>query len=173
MITGNDFYMHEDVYIKNIDTAKFGHHVAIDKGFYCTTQIAVGDYVHIAPYTIVIGGNESSLIMKDFSGISAGCRIVCAGDDFSSGYLMNPQVPIRYRKVINSPVVFERFSCVGVNSVVLPGVTLAEGSVVGANSTLTKSTEPWTIYVGSPAKPVKLRPKTYAYDLIKELGYEI
>jgi dTDP-4-amino-4,6-dideoxy-D-glucose acyltransferase len=173
LIKGKDFYMHKDVYIKNINNAKFGNHVAIDKGFYCTTQIEVGDYVHIAPYNVVIGGNEASLIMKDFSGISAGCRIVCAGDDFASGYLMNPQVPKKYRKVINSPVVFERFSCAGVNSVVLPGVTLAEGSVVGANSTLTKSTEPWTIYVGSPARPVKIRPKNYAYDLIKELGYEI
>ena len=173
MITGKDFYMHKDVYIKNLDTARFGKHVAIDKGFYCTTQINVGDYVHIAPYTIIIGGNNASLIMEDFSGIAAGSRIVCAGDDFASGYLMNPQVPEKYRKVINSPVVFERFSCVGVNSVVLPGVVLAEGSVLGANSTLTKSTEPWTIYVGSPARAVKTRPRTFAHDLIKELGYEV
>ena len=39
----------------------------------------------------------------------------------------------------------------------MPGVTLAEGSILGANSLLTKDTEPWTIYVGSPAKPVKIR----------------
>ena len=165
--------MHEDVFIKNLETAHFGNHVAIDKGFYCTTQIKIGDYVHIAPYTIVIGGNEASLIMEDFSGISAGSKIVCAGDDFASGYLMNPQVPEKYRKVINNPVVFKRFSCVGVNSVVLPGVVLAEGSVVGANSTLTKSTEPWTIYVGSPARPIKVRPRDHAQRLIKEMGYEI
>ena len=173
MIKGKDFYMHEDVFIKNLETAHFGNHVAIDKGFYCTTQIKIGDYVHIAPYTIVIGGNEASLIMEDFSGISAGSKIVCAGDDFASGYLMNPQVPEKYRKVINNPVVFKRFSCVGVNSVVLPGVVLAEGSVVGANSTLTKSTEPWTIYVGSPARPIKVRPRDHAQRLIKEMGYEI
>ena len=173
MIKGKDFYIHSDVYIKNPENAVFGDHVAIDKGFYCTTRLNVGDYVHIAPYSIVIGGSSASLVMKDFSGLSAGCKIVCASDDFASGYLMNPQVPEKYRKVINKPVIFERFSCVGVNSVVLPGVTLAEGSVVGANSLLTKSTEPWTIYVGSPARPIKSRPKDFAYDLIKELGYEI
>jgi galactoside O-acetyltransferase len=41
--------------------------------------------------------------------------------------------------------------------VVLPGVTLGEGSVIGANSVVTKDTEPWKIYVGSPAKPIKDR----------------
>jgi dTDP-4-amino-4,6-dideoxy-D-glucose acyltransferase len=172
LITGKDFYVHKDVYIKNLATATFGNHVAIDKGFYCTTQISIGDYVHIAPYTIIIGGNNTSLIMKDFSGIAAGSKIVCASDDFASGYLMNPQVPEKYRKVINGPVVFKRFSCVGVNSVVLPGVILAEGSVLGANSTLTKSTEPWTIYVGSPARPVKKRDKELIIKYAKELGYE-
>lgn len=172
MITGNDFYMHKDVYIKNLTTAKFGNHVAIDKGFYCTTQITVGDYVHIAPYTTIIGGNNASLIMEDFSGISAGCKIVCVSDDFTGGCLMNPQVPEKYRKIINKPVVFKRFSCVGVNSVVLPGVVLAEGSVLGANSILTKPTEPWTIYVGSPARAVKKRDKGMIMEYAKELGYE-
>lgn len=173
MISGKDFYIHEDVYIKNKENARFGDHVAVDKGFYCTTQIEIGDYVHIAPYAIVIGGSDAKLIMKDYSGISAGCKIVCAGDDFASGYLMNPQVPVKYRKVINRPVIFEKFACVGVNSVVLPGVHLAEGSVVGANSVITKSTEPWTIYVGSPARPVKKRPSIHAYKLSQELENEI
>jgi acetyltransferase-like isoleucine patch superfamily enzyme len=39
----------------------------------------------------------------------------------------------------------------------LPGVTLSEGCVIGANSVVTKTTEPWTIYVGNPAKPTKKR----------------
>jgi len=172
LIAGRDFYIHKDVYIKNFTTAKFGNHVAIDKGFYCTTQINVGDYVHIAPYTIIVGGSNASLIMEDFSGIAAGSKIVCASDSFSGGCLMNPQVPEKFRKVINSPVVFGRFSCVGVNSVVLPGVELAEGSVLGANSTLTKTTEPWTIYVGSPARAVKKRDKGKILEYAKELGYE-
>ena len=36
---------------------------------------------------------------------------------------------------------------------------MAEGSVVGAHSLLTKDTEPWTIYAGSPARPIKIRDK--------------
>jgi galactoside O-acetyltransferase len=36
-------------------------------------------------------------------------------------------------------------------------VTLAEGTSVGAMSMVTKSTEPWSIYFGVPAKKIKNR----------------
>jgi galactoside O-acetyltransferase len=54
----------------------------------------------------------------------------------------------------------------------MPGVTLAEGSVAGSNSVITKDTEPWTIYVGSPAKPIKIRKKETILKNAKKLGYE-
>ena len=60
---GKDFYIDDDVTIKCSDTAIFGDHVAIDKGFYCTTQLEVGDYVHISSYCTVIGGKEASFKM--------------------------------------------------------------------------------------------------------------
>ena len=170
---GIDFYINDDVVIKRNETAIFGNHVAIDKGFYCTTQINVGDYVHISPYCTVIGGKDGMFIMEDFTGLSAGCRVVCCGDDYISGHLMNPTVPIKYRKVKNDKVVLKRFSCLGTNCVVLPGVVIAEGSVIGANSLVNKSTEPWTVYAGSPAKPIKKRSKELSYKFAKELGYEL
>jgi acetyltransferase-like isoleucine patch superfamily enzyme len=173
MIIGKDFRMDSDVCLKHKAKLKFGNHVAIDKGVYCTTQMDIGDYVHIAPYCVIIGGVDSEIIMEHFSGLATGAKIVCGGDDFSTGALMNPQVPPQYRDIIIHPVVFRMFSCIGVNSCVMPGVTLAEGSVVGAHSLLTKSTEPWTIYAGSPARPIKKRSKTRAYKYAKELGYDV
>jgi galactoside O-acetyltransferase len=47
---------------------------------------------------------------------------------------------------------------VGANAVILPGVHIGEGAVVGANSLVTRDCEPWTVYAGTPAKPVKARP---------------
>ena len=173
MIHGIDFYINDDVIIKQKENAFFGNHVAIDKGFYCTTELNIGDYVHISPYCTVIGGKEGKFTMEDFTGLSAGCRIVCCGDDYLSGHLMNPTVPKKYRKVNNSYVIMKRFSCLGTNCVVLPGVTIGEGCVIGANSLVTKSTEPWTVYVGTPAKPIKSRPKELSYKYAKELGYEL
>lgn len=172
MKIGEDFFIDDDVVIKHKDIAVIGNHVAIDKGFYCTTEIDIGDYVHIAPYNVIIGGRDAKLTMGHFSGLASGCKVVCGGDNFSSGALMNPQVPIKYREPMITEVVLEDFSCLGVNSSVMPGITLAEGSVVGANSVLTKSTEPWTIYVGSPARPVATRPSGKAYAYARELGYD-
>ncbi len=167
---GIDFYIDHTSRIKHPENIEIGNHVAIDIGVYISTSAEIGDYVHIAPYSCIIGGKDSKLIMKAFSGISAGSKILCGSDDFTQG-LMNPQVPIEYRNPKITTVIFERFSCVGVNSVVMPGVTLGEGSVVGSNSVLTKDTEPWTIYVGSPAKAVKIRDKEKILEYAKKLGY--
>jgi galactoside O-acetyltransferase len=168
---GIDLFVDTTSRIKQPQLVELGNHVAIDIGAYISTKASIGDYVHIAPYSCIIGGEKSELIMEHFSGISAGCKILCGSDDYTDG-LMNPQVPIEYRNPKISFVKFERFSCVGVNCVVMPGVTLAEGSVIGSNSVLTKDTEPWTIYVGSPAKPVKIRKKETILKNAKKLGYE-
>ena len=167
---GIDLYVDKTSRINHPLDIEIGNHVAIDIGVYISTSASIGDYVHIAPYTCIIGGKDSKLIMYDFSGISAGSKILCGSDDFTQG-LMNPQVPVKYRSPKITTVTFERFSCVGVNSIVMPGVTLKEGSVVGSNSVLTKDTEPWTIYVGSPAKAVKIREKTKILEYSKMLGY--
>jgi len=169
--SGKDLYVDPTSRIKRPESVEFGNHVAIDMGVYASTSMKIGDYVHIAPYTCIIGGKDSKLVMGNFAGISSGCKILCGSDDFTKG-LMNPQVPIEYRSPKITTVTFEDYSCVGVNCVVMPGITLAEGSVVGSNSVLTKDTEPWTIYVGSPAKPVGKRDKEIILKNAKELGYE-
>lgn len=165
---GIDLFIHESAIIKRPNILEVGDHVAIDVGVYLSTEAIIGDYVHIAPYVCVIGGEKSKLIMGDFSGISAGCKIICGSDDFTKG-MMNPQVPEEFKDVKYTTVTLEDFTCVGVNSVVMPGVTMAIGSVVGAGSVLTKDTEPWTIYVGSPAKPVKIRDKDLIIEHSKKL----
>ena len=51
----------------------------------------------------------------------------------------------------------QEYANIGAGAIVLPGVTMAEGSVLGALSMIGRSTEPWTIYGGVPAKPIKQR----------------
>ncbi|WP_321290646.1 acyltransferase [uncultured Sunxiuqinia sp.] len=47
----------------------------------------------------------------------------------------------------------------GLRVVVLPGVIIAEGSVVGAGAVVSKNTEPFGIYGGVPAKLIRYRNK--------------
>jgi acetyltransferase-like isoleucine patch superfamily enzyme len=44
---------------------------------------------------------------------------------------------------------------IGTGAVILPGVTIGEGAVVGANSVVTKSVPPYTVVGGIPARRIK------------------
>lgn len=54
-------------------------------------------------------------------------------------------------------VVIEEDCWIGVSSVIMGGVTIGKGSVIGANSVVTKDIPPYSIAVGSPAKVIKHR----------------
>jgi acetyltransferase-like isoleucine patch superfamily enzyme len=146
----------------------------IDSFFFCTTQLNVSDYVHIGPMCSVCGGAKSLLTMKSFSGMSAGVKIICASDDFSGGTgLRNPTIPDEFRcEIKRAPVILEEFCTVGANATILPGVTLARGSCVGANSLVTKSTKPWTMNFGSPARAMGMIPSNMILENARQLGYE-
>jgi len=169
---GEDVFISRNVEIRRPHLVTVGSYVAIDTGFYCTTKADIGDYIHIAPYVTVIGGAEGYLRMDHFSSIAAGSRIICASDEHLGYGLPGPTIPPEFHdKVKVAPVIFEMFANIATNVVILPGVTLAEGTVIGAYSLVTKDTEPWTIYYGIPARPVKIRPKERMIEAAKIMGY--
>jgi galactoside O-acetyltransferase len=170
MKKGEDVRISELAVLSRPELIEMGDHIAIDQWTYISTQLIMGSYIHIAPSVSIIGGAPALLIMEDFTNIGSGSRIVCATDDFTQG-LISPVVPIEHRTVINKPVIFRKYATLGVNCTVLPGVTLGEGCIVGANSLVTKDTEPWTIYAGSPARPIKKREKERIIESAKKLGY--
>jgi acetyltransferase-like isoleucine patch superfamily enzyme len=173
MKKGIDVFLNEFVSITRPELVKIGNHVAIDFGFVCTTGLVIGDYVHISPHVSVIGGKKTSLNIEDFCFISTGSRMICGSELFRGDGLIGPMIPDEYKdNQILEPITLKRFSGVCANSVVMPGVVMSEGSVLGANSFLKESTEPWTIYAGSPARPIKLRKKEKMYSFAKEMGYE-
>lgn len=53
------------------------------------------------------------------------------------------------------PIVIEDKAWIGINSTVLPGVTIGYGAIIGANSVVTKDVAPNTIVAGNPAHFIK------------------
>ena len=54
-----------------------------------------------------------------------------------------------------APIVLEDKVWLGINVTVLPGVTIGYGSIVGANSVVTKDVPPMTIVAGNPAHIIR------------------
>lgn len=168
---GEDVIIHDFVQIKQLATAHIGSHVAIDFGFYCTTKLVLHSWIHIAPYVTVIGGANGLFMMCDFATVAAGSRIIVRGDAHMGEGLVSPVIPAKYRdRVVGSTILMKPFSALGTNAIMMPNTWLAEGVVVGANSLVTKPIEePWTVWVGSPARKVKDRPKETMLRYAKEL----
>ncbi|MBI2444542.1 MAG: acyltransferase [Candidatus Magasanikbacteria bacterium] len=169
---GADVFISHAVEIRRPQLVRLGSHIAIDTGFYLTTAAELGDYIHIGPDVCIIGGARGLLKMGNFTNLAAGCRVICVSDTFTGeGLITAPGIPPEYCRLKIAPVVLEDFANVGANAVIMPGVTLGKGSVVGACSLVTHNTEPWTIYAGIPARPIKKRPRAKMLRFARALGY--
>ncbi len=68
----------------------------------------------------------------------------------------NANEPYKYQKMFRiAPIHIKRGCWIGQNVVILPGVTIGEFSLIGANSVVTESIPDRCIAVGAPAKVIK------------------
>jgi acetyltransferase-like isoleucine patch superfamily enzyme len=134
-------------------------------------KTVIQSFIHIASFTSITGGGE--VVMEDYSALSSGVRVYSGNEDYTGGCMTNPAVPAPYRIPIRSFVHLKKHALVGANAVILPGVIIGEGAVVGANSLVTKDCEPWTIYVGSPARPLRRRPSEKILEMEARLRAEL
>ena len=91
-----------------------------------TGRIVIGDGVMIAPNVVIRAANHS----------------------------MRREQPMRLQKSTPGHIVIEDDVWIGSNSVITSDVTLARGTVVGAGSVVTHSTEPYSIVAGVPARKI-------------------
>ncbi|WAR45340.1 LbetaH domain-containing protein [Methylomonas rapida] len=59
--------------------------------------------------------------------------------------------------LITAPIKIGNYAWVTADVFVGPGVTIGEGAVVGARSTVIRNVPPWTVVAGNPATPIKQR----------------
>ena len=171
---GKDVLISGQVVIRYPELVSIGDHVAIDGFVHISTALDIGSYVHIGPLVSIIGGKQAKLVMRDFTGIAAGCRIICSSDDFLGTGLTNPMVPDAYHShVYVTTIVMEKHSVLGTNCVVHPGVRICEGAAVGSCSLVKKDLEPWTIYSGTPAVAIGPRSKKRILELEAKLWAEL
>lgn len=155
---GDDVFIDKKAIIKRAHLVSFGSHCAVDAGAFITTRASIGSYVHIGPYVTIIGGEGGEIIIEDFATIAAGARIICRGEEHLGFGLIGPTIPEAYTdKLIGGKVRINKFANILTNAVVFPGITIGVGAVIGANTVMHMDAEPWTIYLGNPARKIKKR----------------
>lgn len=142
----------------NCANIEIGDNVRIDD--FCVLSagsggIVIGRNVHIAIYSSLIGAG--TITICDFANLSSRVSIYSSNDDYSGGAMTNPTIPTEFTNVTHADVVIKRHVIIGSGSIVLPGVTLEEGTAIGALSLVNKNCEAFTIYAGSPLRKIAPR----------------
>lgn len=108
----------------------------------------IGDNFHIAANSKIEIGNNVLIASNVFiSDLNHG---IYSGGDCSS-----PDIPPNERKIDSKPIKIKDNVWIGEKVSILPGVTIGKGSIIGANSVVTKDIEDYSIAVGNPAKVIK------------------
>ena len=123
----------------------FANNIRIDDFCILSGKIKIGNYVHIAAGSVLIGSNKG-ITFDDFAGCSHYVCIYAVTDTYSGYCLTNPTIPNNYRKVIQGTVYIEKYVIIGAGSIILPSVRIREGAAIGALSLVDKSTDAWKIY---------------------------
>ena len=155
---GQNVLISEKASIYGASRIRVGSNVRIDD--FCILSageqgICLGNYIHIACYTSLIG--KAAISLDDYSNLSSRVSIYSSNDDYSGSFMTNPMVPSEFTNVDHRPVRVGRHCIVGSGTVILPGVIMEEGSSVGALSLVTNNCDSFGVYVGVPARLIKNR----------------
>lgn len=147
--------------IMGLDNISIGNNVIIDA--YCTICavgdgiLEIGSFVHIGGYCLLSAGD--GIYINDFSGLSQGVKIYSRSDDYTGKYLTNPTIPEKYTGATKGPVRLESYVIIGAESIILPNVTIGEGSSVGALSLISRNLPEWGMFFGHPLRRLGKRSK--------------
>jgi len=128
-------------------------------------SISNGERIEIGPFARI--GARCTLWAGDSTGrISIGEHALFAPEVFltASNYAFDLGEPVTQQPKREEDIVIGRDVWLGARVIVVAGVTIGDGCIVGAGSVVTRSLDPYTIAVGSPARPVgtRRRPTTEA-----------
>lgn len=154
------------------DRIYIGDHVDLGRGCYLVAMTKYPDRkMESSVYPLPIQQFESTISIGNRVTATANLQIfaqdsVMVEDDvmFASNVFINDgshgyengNIPYKYQPITNiAPIVIKRGCWLGQGVVVMPGVTIGELSIIGANSLVNKNIPSRSIAVGSPATVIK------------------
>jgi acetyltransferase-like isoleucine patch superfamily enzyme len=163
---GKNVFIKKNVGLYFIENISIGNNVRIDDNVIIVASnkknpVMIGNYIHIASNCYLAGSD--GIEMMDFTTLAPGVLIFSGSDDYSGKKLTNPMVGRPYIGGKSGKVTLCKHVIIGAGSIVLPDVTIKQGSSVGALSLVNKDLDDWGVYFGIPVKKIKNRHK----DILK------
>lgn len=112
-------------------------------------NIFIGDHVNIDL------SHANLITIEDHVHVASGCRLLCHQRDLTNYYQGDDYANLGYKY---GKIHLCKGCLIGMESFIMPGVTIGEGAIIGAGSLVTKDIPAWTIATGRPAKVVKQIP---------------
>jgi acetyltransferase-like isoleucine patch superfamily enzyme len=134
--------------VKHPETLIIGNGVFIGEQAYIQGRFdgtcVIGDHTWIGPQSFL---DARDLIIEEHVGWGPGAKVL---GSVHSGLPLD--VPIIRTDLAIKRVLIGAWADIGVNAVVLPGVTIGRGAIVGAGAVVTRDVPPFAIVAGVPAR---------------------
>jgi acetyltransferase-like isoleucine patch superfamily enzyme len=108
--------------------------------------VEIGHHTHFAPGCVLYGWG--GLKLGPFCNIAAHTVFATIGHD----PVKRGDKPMCQVAPVSGPITLVQDVWTGANVTITANVTLARGTVIGANAVVTKDTKPYGLYVGVPAR---------------------
>lgn len=114
--------------------------------------IKIGADCHIGAYNHITGTH----LIEIGDGFVSGMMVTITDNSHGDTSLETLELPVGKRPIVSKgSVIIEKNVWIGDKATILPGVTIGEGSIVGANSVVTKSIPAYSVVGGNPAIIIK------------------
>ena len=137
------------------------HNLTTSRTLFKQNLVTVGKHSYGSLWVQNFGSSNESLKIGNYCSIGDDVKFILGGNhsintfsSFPFKYYFNNQ---ECEAISKGPIILEDDVWIGTNTIILSGVILGKGTIVGAGSVVTKSTKPYSIIGGNPAKLLRMR----------------
>jgi len=139
LIFRGDNYILNDVLIAPDQIIDIGIGTSVQDRCILLGDLRIGSLCLIAPNVFISSGNHQ----------------INGGEHYSA--FQPIKVLDKVNPIVGDKIIIGNDIWLGINSVIMKGVKIADGSIIGANSVLSKNTEKYGVYGGVPARKIRNR----------------